>query len=168
MSSFYQIEIKVHGRCIEGDNGSIGAAVAVLAAPDGQVLRRKKEYWPESSCPGWQTAELTAMILGLEGALNETSLHSISEQRLHVMIFSDSVFTLNCLGLFVGNNSDFGAHRRGAMSVDNHSLVRYMEFLETQLRMKAVLTYHKVSWEENEEALLYWKEEINTKGSTIP
>ena len=116
------MEISIDGACRgNGSPGARGAAAAVFGyrSRNHNAFTRILSSWPE---PTNQRAELTAMILALENAI-EKSRRLAQYLNLVVNIHTDSMYVLNCMNVWIHTWQSNGWRNSRGGSVLNRDLI---------------------------------------------
>lgn len=147
------MKFHVDGGCRgNGNPWSIGAAAAVMTKKWGQgscwVQRlHVNEYDPPTN----QKAEIMAIILALEGALQVYNQLN-TNPRLNVEIFSDSRYAIGCMTDWIYKWSQNGWRNAAGNPVANQELIRKASRLDDELSELGVVNYTWIPRSENEEA----------------
>jgi len=156
----YTMEIYVDGGCRgNGQPGSIGAAAAVFKLRSG-----KHEAWtkilPQYPPPTNQRAEITAIILALELALEK-----LAELRtnpwLDVKIYSDSRYAIGCMTDWVYKWSRNGWINAAGNEVANRDLIQEASDLDDRLKEEGTVEYIWIRREENQDADRYCNQALD-------
>jgi ribonuclease HI len=156
----YIMKIYVDGGCRgNGQPGSIGAAAAVVKLRFG----RQKAYTrilPRYPRPTNQRAEITAIILGLELALQKfDELHT--NPRLKVRIYSDSRYAIGCMTDWVYKWCRNGWINAAGNEVANRDLIETASDLDDILAKEGTVKYIWIPREQNEDADGYCNEALD-------
>lgn len=129
----YTMEIYVDGGCRgNGRPYAIGAAAAVL-------MKRKKAL-PAYPSPTNQRAEITAIILALEQALEKyDALHSYP--YLDVEIHSDSRYAIRCMTKWIYKWANNGWRNAAGNEVANRDLIEKASDLDDLLKKEGLVKY---------------------------
>lgn len=147
----YTMEIYVDGGCRgNGQPGSIGAAAAVFKLRSGKHQAWTKSL-PQYPPPTNQRAEITAIILALEQALEK-----LAELRtnpwLDVKIYSDSRYAIGCMTDWVYKWSRNGWINAAGNEVANRDLIQEASDLDDRLKEEGTVEYIWIPREENQDA----------------
>ncbi|KAL4788906.1 ribonuclease H-like domain-containing protein [Aspergillus venezuelensis] len=130
----YIIKINVDGGCrANGQPGSIACAAAAFKDENGKYYGKKTEALPSFPRPTNQQAEITAVILGLEMALERYDQLS-STPWLDVTIYSDSAFAVNCMTKWVVKWIKNGWTNSKGHEVANQDLIKKAVDLDNRLK----------------------------------
>ncbi|KAI9369915.1 ribonuclease H-like protein [Aspergillus egyptiacus] len=145
----YIIHIYVDGGCRRnGQSDSIGAAAAVFRHRFGAYWRASTVDLPDSPPPTNQRAEITAIIIGLEKALEKIEeLHS--NPKIRVVIHSDSDYAIKCMTTWVYKWCRNGWTNSRGKPVANEDLIQRASNLDDDLRKLARVKYKWIPREEN-------------------
>ncbi|KAL2068913.1 hypothetical protein VTL71DRAFT_15251 [Oculimacula yallundae] len=147
----YYMTIYVDGGCRgNGQPGAIGAAAAVFKLRHG-----RQKIWtvslPHYPPPTNQRAEITAIILALEQALEKYD-ELDSSPYLNVEICSDSRYAIGCMTQWIYRWSSNGWRNAAGNPVANQDLIRRASDLDDRLREEGDVSYIWVPREENTDA----------------
>jgi len=156
----YIMEIYVDGGCRgNGRPGSIGAAAAVIKKKYG-----KCDIWtrslPKNPTPTNQRAEITAIILALELALEKLERLE-TNPYLDVKIYSDSKYAVECMSNWVYKWSKNGWINAAGYGVANRDLIEKASGLDDRLKEEGDVEYIWIPREKNELADRYCNEEMD-------
>lgn len=147
----YTMEIYVDGGCRgNGQPGSIGAAAAVFKLRSGQQTAWTR-ILPDYPPPTNQRAEITAIILALEQALQRYA-ELRSNPWLDVKIYSDSRYAIGCMTAWIYKWSKNGWINAAGKSVANQDLIQEASHLDDKLKEEGSVEYIWIPREENQEA----------------
>jgi ribonuclease HI len=119
----YTLEFKVDGGCRDnGKPGAIGAAAAVRLGKNGEHLGTWTSELPRHPLPTNQRAEITAIIIALEQAL-ETHNRLNRQPLLEVIIMSDSKYAIGCMNEWIYKWSTNGWINSAGAEVANRDLI---------------------------------------------
>lgn len=156
----YQMKIYVDGGCRRN-----GFSNAIAAASAVRKTRRGEKYWYQTrrlyagQRATNQRAELTAIILGLEMAL-EKSDKLDSNPTLDVTIFSDSRYTVDCMTDFIYKWTRNGWVNSRGEEVANRDLIEEASDLDDRIAQLGTVTYIWIPRSENELADKHCNEEL--------
>ncbi|KAF7536483.1 hypothetical protein G7054_g4498 [Neopestalotiopsis clavispora] len=146
----YKMVFRVDGGCRgNGQPGAIGAAAAVLDSPYRGKYRYKKRQLDDYPTPTNQRAELTAIIMALEWAL-ERYEELATYPHCIVDVYSDSRYAVDCMNVWTYTWSDNGWRNARGFEVANRDLLE--EAVDLEMRVKdelGDLTFHWVPREDN-------------------
>jgi ribonuclease HI len=147
----YMMKIYVDGGCRgNGQPGAIGAAAAVVKLRGGRTRTWTREL-PFYLSPTNQRAEITAIILALELALEKyESLDSYP--KFNVTIYSDSRYAVNCMTDWVYGWANNGWMNSRGFEVVNRDLIEEASNLDDRLRDLGRVKYEWIPRGENWEA----------------
>jgi len=152
----YRIEFYVDGGCRgNGQEGSIGAAAAVRMRRPGQghqAWTKRLPHWPR---PTNQRAEMVAIILALDLALDRVRSLVHNGPEVQVSIYSDSRYAVNCMTAWVYKWSGNGWTNAAGREVANRDLIKRASDLDDELREVAEVEYEWISRDENQLADSY-------------
>lgn len=145
----YVMEIYVDGGCRgNGHPGSIGAAAAVFKKRYGG-----SESWtrslPHTPTPTNQRAEITAIILALELAL-EKSDQLDTDPYLDVTIYSDSKYAVGCMNDWIYKWTRNGWVNAAGYEVANRDLIEEASDLDDRLKEIGDVQYIWIPREKNQ------------------
>ena len=147
----YIMEIYVDGGCRgNGKPDSIGAAAAVFRRKWGKrnCWTRAMPRWPT---PTNQRAEITAIILALEQALEEYA-NLDGNPWLDVKIYSDSKYAIGCMTDWVYKWRANGWRNAAGNEVANRDLIEEASDLDDRLKEEGDVKYIWIPREDNDEA----------------
>jgi ribonuclease HI len=157
----YQMEIYVDGGCRRnGFSNAIAAAAAV------RKNRRGEKYWYKTRrLDGHnnvtnQRAEITAIILGLEMALERFQDLDLNPM-LDVTIYSDSKYAVGCLTHFLYKWTQNGWINSRGEEVANRDLIEEASDLDDRLAQLGTVTYSWIPRSENVLADKHCNEELD-------
>ncbi|CAG8886184.1 unnamed protein product [Penicillium egyptiacum] len=147
----YIMEIYADGGCRgNGQLGAIGAAAAAFKKKNG-----KYDCWtrtlPSYPPPTNQRAEMTAIIVALEQALEKFE-ELDNNPRLHVRIYSDSRYAVDCMTNWIYKWANNGWINSAGNSVANRDLLEEASDLEDRLKEEGEVDYIWIPREANEVA----------------
>jgi ribonuclease HI len=159
-SMVYIMEFYVDGGCRgNGRPGSIGAAAAVMEKKYG-----KSEIWtrsmPSIPTPTNQRAEITAIILALEVALDKLEQLE-TNPYLDVKIYSDSKYAVECMSKWIYKWCKNGWINAAGNEVANRDLIENASDLDDRLKEKGDVEYIWIPREKNQRADQYCNEEMD-------
>ncbi|KAG8428725.1 hypothetical protein J3459_002462 [Metarhizium acridum] len=145
----YIMEIYVDGGCRgNGQWGAIGAAAVAFKKRSG-----KHQCWtrhlPMFPTPTNQRAEITAIIMALEKAL-EKYRELESNPYLDVKIYSDSRYAINCMTTWIYKWSRNGWRNAAGNEVANKDLIQEASLLDDELKEEGDVDYIWIPREEND------------------
>jgi ribonuclease HI len=162
----YTMEIYVDGGCRgNGKPGAIGAAAAVFKPKFGRSLAWAKAL-PRSPTPTNQRAEITAVIIAIEQAL-ERFKELYTRPRLDVTIYSDSKFAVNCMTQWIYKWTQNGWINAQGYPVANRDLLEEVSDLDDRLRDLGFVEYIWIPREQNQEADRYCNEKMDEEARQI-
>lgn len=143
-----------------GSGNAIAAAAAIRKERSGgrywHRQRRLSSYQNATN----QRAEITAIILGLEMAL-EKYKELDSNPRLNVTIHSDSKYAVNCMNVWIYKWVRNGWTNSRGEEVANQDLIQEASNLDDQLAELGDVKYVWIPRSENEEADKHCNEELD-------
>lgn len=148
----YIMEIYVDGGCRgNGRPGSIGAAATCFKNRQGE-----HNYWTRGldrneAIPTNQRAEIEAIILALELALDKYQ-DLDSNPYLQVTIFSDSKYAIGCMTDWIYKWCGNGWRNAAGNPVANQDLIRKASDLDDRLRGEGEVKYTWIPRSQNEVA----------------
>ena len=147
----YIMHISVDGACRRnGRDGAVGAA-AIVIEPKWGKSRSWTRILPDNPAPTSQRAELTAIILALEQALER-----YDELRgypyMDVTIYTDSKYALGCMTEWIHKWSSNGWRNAAGYEVANRDLIEEAWDLHKRLDNKGGVEYCWVPRQDNQEA----------------
>ncbi|CZR64411.1 uncharacterized protein PAC_14309 [Phialocephala subalpina] len=138
----YRMEIYVDGGCRgNGRPGSIGAAAAVFKFRSGghTAWTRRLESGSDPA-PTNQRAEITAIIIALQEALNK--YHSLdSYPWLDMKIYSDSKYAIGCMNEWIYKWSNNGWINSQGYEVAYRDLIQKASDLDDRLKEEGDVRY---------------------------
>ena len=149
----YTMEIYVDGGCRgNGRAGSFGAAAAVFKYRFGHQKSWYRELPSDSSItPTNQRAEISAIILGLEQAL-ELDRGLSTNPYLVVTVHSDSKYAIGCMNDWIYKWCRNGWINSAGRDVANRDLIQKASNLDDELKERGEVKYVWISREMNEDA----------------
>lgn len=156
----YTMEINVDGGCRgNGKPGSIGAAAAIFKLRFGRQIVWTTSL-PRHPPPTSQRAEITAIILALEKALEKyAELHT--NPWLDIKIYSDSRYAVGCMTEWVYKWSRNGWINAAGNEVANRDLIQKASDLDDRLKEEGTVKYIWIPREENQDADRYCTEVLD-------
>jgi len=156
----YIMEIYVDGGCRgNGHAGSIAAAAAVMKKKYGKI-----EYWtrslPQIPTPTNQRAEITAIILALDVALEKMEQLD-TNPYLDVTIYSDSKYAVECMNNWIYKWTRNGWTNSAGYQVANRDLIQHASELDDRLKEEGDVEYVWIPREQNELADRYCNEALD-------
>ena len=139
------IKFYVDGGCRgNGQPGAIGVAAAVRQYRNGREMYRTRQLDTYNYNATSQRAEIFAIILALEWAM-EAYENSNTSPRIKVIIHSDSRYTVNCMNKWPAKWSNNGWTTSAGGSVANQDILQ--EAIEAENRVLDVgnVVYKRVS-----------------------
>ena len=145
----YIMEIYVDGGCRgNGQPGAIGAAAAVFKNKFGKYDTWTKSLPPDPP-PTNQRAEITAIILALEQALEKFEGLD-TNPRIHVKIYSDSKYAIGCMTNWIYKWARNGWINAAGNEVANRDLIQEASDLDDRLKETGDVEYICIPREENQ------------------
>jgi len=145
----YIMEIYVDGGCRgNGQPGAIGAAAAAFKTKFGRYKAWTMAL-PRYPAPTNQRAEITAIILALEKAL-EMYDDLDSYPRLKVKIYSDSKYAIGCMKDWIYKWSSNGWINAAGNEVANRDLIQEASDLDDRVAEVGDVEYIWIPREENQ------------------
>lgn len=157
----YVIEIYVDGGCRRnGSSNAIAAAAAVRKERwGGRYWHRQRRLTGYRNATN-QRAEITAIILGLEMALDKYK-ELESNPRLNVTIHSDSKYAVNCMSIWIYKWVQNRWTNSQGEAVANRDLIEEASSLNDRLAELGDVKYVWIPRSENEEADKLCNEELD-------
>lgn len=154
----------VDGGCRNnGQPGAFAAAAAVEMLRGGQTIthsrRLPNETWGKPR-PTNQRAEITAMIVALETALERYSQLSTSP-KMRLRIFSDSRYAVTCMNDWIYKWSGNGWVNAKGSTVVNKELIQEASRLDDEVRRLGTVRYEWVPRSQNQGADRACNEELD-------
>ena len=144
-------EVYIDGACRHnGHPNAVGAAAAVFRNRRG-VSDTKVAVLPDHPRPTNQRAELRAIILALEEALDKYD-SLFSSPVLNLNIYSDSRYAVRCMDEWIRKWSRNGWRNSSGGEVVNRDLMEEAYDLEDRVRGVGTVMYQWIPRSENEEA----------------
>jgi ribonuclease HI len=126
----------VDGACRgNGQPGAIGAAAAARRYNDGRLSYRTRQLNADDKSPTNQRAEILAIILALEWAMDDYE-NSNNSPRIEVTIHSDSQYAVNCMNERIPKWLKNGWTTAAGGPVANQDILR--DAITAQNRVKSV------------------------------
>ncbi|KAK1245522.1 hypothetical protein MKX08_005151 [Trichoderma sp. CBMAI-0020] len=148
----YTMEIYTDGGCRgNGRPWAIGAAAAAFKSRNGTYVDAWTRSLPSYPAPTNQRAELAAIILALEQAL-EKYQGLDTDPYLHVTIYSDSRYAVNCMTIWIHKWLQNGWTNAAGYEVVNRDLIEEAFDLGDRLGREGDLKYVWIPREKNEYA----------------
>jgi ribonuclease HI len=145
----YIMEIYVDGGCRgNGQPGAIGAAAAIFQKKYGGYDAWTKSL-PRYPPPTNQRAEITAIILALEQAL-EKHEELDTNPSLNVKIYSDSRYAIGCMTNWIYKWARNGWINAAGNEVANRDLIQEASDLDDRLKETGDVEYIWIPREENQ------------------
>ena len=145
----YIMKIYVDGGCRgNGQPGAIGAAAAVFEKRNGGHYAWTKSL-PQYPPPTNQRAEITAIILALEQALEKYE-NLDTNPYLDVKIYSDSKYAIGCMTNWIYKWTRNGWINAAGNEVANRDLIQEASDLDDRLKEEGDVEYIWISREENQ------------------
>ncbi|KAH8688864.1 putative ribonuclease H1 [Talaromyces proteolyticus] len=148
----YIMEIYVDGGCRRnGLPGSIGAASACIKNKWGKYKCFTRDLNSASARPTNQRAEITAIILALELALEKfKELDSYTD--FHLEIFSDSKYATGCMTEWIYKWCRNGWTNAAGYEVTNRDLIERASDLDDRVKEAGSVTYTWIPRADNQVA----------------
>lgn len=145
----YIMEIHVDGGCRgNGQPGAIGAAAAIFKKKYGGYDAWTKSL-PRYPPPTNQRAEITAIILALEQALEKLE-ELDTNPYLDVKIYSDSRYAIGCMTNWIYKWARNGWINAAGNKVVNRDLIQEASDLNNRLKEEGDVEYIWIPREENQ------------------
>ncbi|KAF3090827.1 hypothetical protein TWF102_009029 [Orbilia oligospora] len=145
----YIMEFKVDGACRgNGQPGSTAVAAACLFKQNGSHISKVKYLADNDIVPTSQRAEILAIIVALEWALDKYPKLS-RRPRIDVMIKSDSRYAVNSMTTHISRWIDNGWYNAAGRPVANRDLFQRALALENKISRIGQVKYSWISREEN-------------------
>jgi ribonuclease HI len=162
----YIMEWYVDGGCRwNGQPGSFAAAAAVEMLRGGRThtwtrqLPREDYY---NTRPTNQRAEIMAIIIALEGALDRYNNKLHSSPEIDLTVYSDSDYAVKCLTTWIYKWTSNGWINAKGTQVANRDLIEQASDLDDQLRELGDVTYKWIPRHENQLADTACNEELDS------
>jgi ribonuclease HI len=147
----YRMEIYVDGGCRgNGQPGAIGAAAVVFQLKFGRQDRWTRVL-PRYPPPTNQRAEITAIIMALEQALEKYE-ELDTNPWLDVKIYSDSRYAIGCMTEWVYKWTRNGWRNAAGFEVANRDLIEKASLLDDRLKEEGNVEYIWIPREQNQDA----------------
>jgi ribonuclease HI len=144
----YSVEIYADGGCRgNGKPGAIGAAAAAFKFRTG-TYRGRTRTLPSYPAPTNQRAEITAIILALELALERLD-HSDGSIYLDVKIYTDSKYAIGCMTDWIFKWANNGWINAADNEVANRDLIEEASSLDDILKREGQVEYIWIPREKN-------------------
>ncbi|KAH7364101.1 ribonuclease H1 [Rhexocercosporidium sp. MPI-PUGE-AT-0058] len=154
----YTMEIYIDGGCRgNGHPDAFGAAAAVFKYRYGRqtvwtrYLESTDDYWNEDPPVTNQRAEITAVIIALEQAL-EKFQDLRGNPWLDVKIYTDSKYVFGCMTEWIYKWSNNGWINAAGNPVANQDLIRQASDLDDRLKEEGSVQYLWIPRAENQDA----------------
>jgi ribonuclease HI len=156
----YIMEFYVDGGCRgNGSSWATGAAACVM-------MKKSPQYYswtmrlPSDPTPTNQRAELTAIIMALELALDRYN-ELDGNPWLDVTIYSDSQYAVNCMNEWIYKWANNGWNNARGCEVANRDLIEEASNLDDKLKAEGKVKYVWIPREKNELADRLCNEELD-------
>ncbi|KAH6709136.1 ribonuclease H1 [Leptodontidium sp. MPI-SDFR-AT-0119] len=154
----YTMEIYIDGGCRgNGRPDAIGAAAAVFKYRWGRqqawtrYLESTDEHWNDDPPVTNQRAEMTAVIIALEQALEK--YHDLDgTPRIDVKIYTDSKYVIGCMTDWIYKWSNNGWINAAGNPVANQDLIRVASDLDDRLKEEGSVKYIWIPRADNQDA----------------
>ncbi|KAE8423319.1 ribonuclease H-like domain-containing protein [Aspergillus pseudocaelatus] len=147
----YIMEIYTDGGCRgNGRSGAIGAAAAVFKNKFGKCTGWTRPL-PKYPAPTNQRAEITAIILALETALEKLE-ELDTRPYLDVKIYSDSRYAIGCMTKWIYKWANNGWTNAAGNEVANRDLIEKASDLDDRLKEEGDVEYIWIPREKNQTA----------------
>ncbi|KHO01408.1 ribonuclease H1 [Metarhizium album ARSEF 1941] len=147
----YIMEIFTDGGCRgNGRSWAIGAAAAVFKSKYGKT-RGHYRCLPDYPTPTNQRAEITAIILALELALEKYDALD-TNPYLKLKIYSDSRYAIGCMTEWIYKWCENGWINAAGYEVANRDLIEEASDLDDRLKELGTVSYIWIPRYENEDA----------------
>lgn len=147
----YIMEIYVDGGCRgNGHPGAIGAAAAAFKRRNGSYYGWQRSL-PRYPPPTNQRAELSAIIMGLEMAL-EKYAELDTNPYINVKIYSDSRYSIGCMTSWIYKWANNGWINAAGYEVANRDLIEEASDLDDRLKKEGDVDYIWIPRKENQYA----------------
>jgi ribonuclease HI len=157
----YVIEIYVDGGCRRnGFSNAIAAAAAIRKERGGRRYWHRQRRLSGHHNATNQRAELTAIILGLEMALEKYN-ELDTNPRLNVTIHSDSKYAVNCMNAWIYKWAQNGWINSRGEDVANRDLIEEASNMDDRLAELGDIKYLWIPRSENEVADKHCNQELN-------
>ncbi|KAH8163434.1 hypothetical protein CIB48_g4799 [Xylaria polymorpha] len=157
----YVMEFYVDGGCRgNGHQWATGAAACCFMRKGHRSYSHKSVHLPQNPTPTNQRAEITAIILALEWALEKYEQLD-SYPTLDVRIHSDSKYAIGCMNTWVYRWSRNGWQNSSGYEVANRDLIEQASDLDDEVKGLGSVSYHWVPREDNQLADQLCNEELD-------
>lgn len=159
-----QLTFNVDGGCRYNGHGNYAYGAAACCLMDGSPHPYRTELLPRTPTPTNQRAELLAMILALEWALEKIQQEWNSPRRasFNFRIRGDSTYARDCLTVWLPAWQGNGWVNSRRQPVANRDLIEIAVRLESQIRQSgSSVDYTQIAREENTEADYRCNEAMN-------
>ncbi|KAI0423694.1 ribonuclease H-like domain-containing protein [Xylaria sp. FL1042] len=148
----YVMEFYVDGGCRgNGRPWAVGAAACVLKTRSGSSISQTLRLPRDEDIPTNQRAEITAIIMALEWALEKYEELN-SYPRLVLRIHSDSRYAIGCMDNWIYKWARNGWQNAAGYEVANRDLIEKASDLDDKVKELGSVDYIWVPRSENEEA----------------
>lgn len=155
------MEFYVDGGCRgNGQDWAIDAAACCMMKGINRGYSYKSEQLPRYPTPTNQRAEITAIIMTLEWALDHyDELHS--DPRIVVRIYTDSRYAVGCMKTWIYKWAQNGWVNSAGNEVANRDLIERASDLDDRVTDLGSVSYIWVPRSENKDADRHCNEELN-------
>jgi ribonuclease HI len=145
----YTMVIKVDGGCrANGQQGAIGAAAAVILGRNEVILKTWTRELPNHPRATNQRAEISAIILALELALEKYDSLS-NTVYMDITIMSDSRHAVECMNTWICKWAQNGWINAKGSKVANQDLIQQASDMDYELNERGRVTYKWIPRSEN-------------------
>ncbi|KAI0142219.1 ribonuclease H-like domain-containing protein [Xylariaceae sp. FL1272] len=159
----YTMVFKVDGGCRRnGQDRPLGAAACCLVNRSGRIKYYKVQRLPLHSTPTNQRAEIAAIILALEWALERYN-ESDTYPRMKIIIKSDSKYAVNSMSEWIYKWASNGWVNSAGYEVANRDLIQEASDLDDRLKELGSVRYEWIPRAENQDADRYCNESLDNQ-----
>jgi ribonuclease HI len=156
----YIMEFYVDGGCRRnGQADAIGAAAIVLKPKFGK-LRMRNQHLPSHPRPTNQRAEITAIIMALEQALEKLD-ELDTDPSLDVRIYSDPQYAVNCMNKWIYKWTKNDWTNAQGYEVANRDLLERAWYLDERVAEEGQVKYQWIPRSENQDADEYCNDALD-------
>ncbi|KAI1113195.1 ribonuclease H-like domain-containing protein [Nemania sp. NC0429] len=157
----YRMDFYVDGGCRgNGRSRSIGAAACLLMKPYNRGYRWKARRLDPYPRPTNQRAELTAIIMALDWALQKYDALDY-HRELDVRIYTDSRYAVGCMTRWIDNWIENGWRTSDGTRVANRDLIEEAAYMDDRLAELGSVRYIWIPRAENEDADRHCNDELD-------
>ncbi|KAI0405741.1 ribonuclease H1 [Xylaria palmicola] len=157
----YVMEFFVDGGCRgNGQPGAIGAAACCLMRKYRGSHQARTIHLPSYPAPTNQRAEIMAIIMALEWAIEKTN-ELMTNPAISVRIHSDSKYAIGCMNTWIDNWVANGWVNSSGFEVANRDLIERASDLNDEVAYMGSVRYEWVPRSENQLADEYCNDALD-------